>query len=243
MPFLTAALIIFFCCAAGCTINLVCGFGFAVFVMMFLPYAVGTITAACIVNIVAIAQAAYILLKYRKSIRFAVLAAPLIAYAATNFITITYVGSINNSVLNRSLGAVLIALALYFFFAADRIKLKAGIVTGAAAGLISGVLNGLFSIGGPPAALYFSSVLEKREEYLATIQGYFFVSNIYSLVLRIYDGQVNTGVLKFGGIGIAGMALGTLIGTLVFKKVSDSTLRMLIYCMMIFSGAVMVVRG
>lgn len=240
---MVSEIIVLISCAAGSTINRVCGFGFAIICMMIMPYFTGPIYAAGIVNIISILQASYLIFIYRKNINFKAFIWPLAAYFVTNFLVLRFIGTVGNAVLIRLLGCVLLGFSVYFFIIADRLKIKGNPKNGLIAGALGGALNGSFSVGGPPVAVYFSTSLDNREMYLATIQSYFFISNSYSLVIRITDGLMNMDIVRLTVFGVIGMVIGTLIGTIIFKRISEQTLRRVIYVLLAVSGLTMLIRG
>lgn len=235
--------IVLFGCAAGCGMSMICGFGFGVFCMMFLPYIMGgTMEAASLINIVTLAQALWLSLRYRRHIRWKLLPAPILAYFVSSALTVHFAAGLKNDVLRVMLGAFLLLLSLYFIFGAKRVRMAANTRNGLIAGGLGGVMSGLFSIGGPPASLYFSSATEEKEEYLATIQAYFVLSNLYVIALRVKNGFVTGQVLLFSAVGLLGMALGTVLAGTIFKRIHAETMRRAIYGMMALSGLVMLLE-
>lgn len=237
-------LLCFIAGSAGYFLNMVCGFGAGIFSMMFLPYVMGsTLAAAALVNILSLAQAVWICVYYRKKVRWRSMIVPLIAYFALSTLTVHFAKGLANSTLQLMLGALLVILSIYFLFINHRIRLRDSIPSALAAGGIGGVMSALFSIGGPPVSLYYSAVLDDKEEYLATIQTYFMFSNIYMTAVRVHSGVVTKDVLVCSAVALVGMALGTWAGKKVFDRINGELMRKLIYIMMAVSGATMLVEA
>ena len=215
--------------AVGCVLNTVCGFGFGVMGMIVMPYAMGSaVHAAAVINMATFVQATFLAVRYRKHIRWKLLAVPMAV-------------GMDNELMKRVLGAFLIVLSAYFIFAAKHIKLKANTRNGLIAGGIGGVMSGLFATGGPPASLYFSATTETKEEYLATIQAFFSISNFYVTAVRFYSGVIDGTVLRAFLVALGGLALGNILGLYVFKRVDVNFIRRAIYVMMAVSGLAMLV--
>lgn len=232
--------VIFFGCAFGCALNVVCGFGFGIFCMIFLPYFVGgTAHAAELISIVTLFQASFFALHYRRHIRWRLLLVPMAAYIVLSILTVRYASRMDNAELRMLLGILLIALSLYFMFAAKRLRVRANVRNGLLAGGLGGVMSGLFSIGGPPMSLYFSAATEEKEEYLATIQMYYVVSNAIVIALRARTGIMSGRLLLFSAIGLAGMLLGSFLGNHLFRRLRAESIRRAMYIMMLVSGIVM----
>lgn len=234
-------LVIFLGCALGCALNTVCGFGFGVVCMMFLPYVLGSaVHAASVINTITFIQATVLAVRYRRHIRWKLLLTPMLAYFVVSIAAVRVAVGLDNTLMKRILGAFLLALSGYFIFIAKRVRMRASVHNGLIAGAVGGVMSGMFATGGPPASLYFSATTETKEDYLATIQAYFMITNFYVVALRVLNGAVDGGVVRAVGVGLAGLLLGNWLGELVFKRVDVDFIRKAIYVMMALSGAAMV---
>ena len=232
--------IILFGCAIGCALNTVCGFGFGVFCMMFMPYVMGsTVQAAAMINIITFVQSTYLAIRYREHIKWKLFLVPLVAYFITSFLAVRLSSGLDNELMKRILGAFLLALSMYFIFIAKRVKLRASTRNGLIAGGIGGIMSGMFATGGPPASLYYSATTETKEDYLATIQGYFVFTNMYVIILRAANGVINKNVLVCTAVGFGGLFLGNFLGIYIFKRIDVEFMRKAIYVMMAVSGVVM----
>lgn len=232
--------IVFLGCAIGCGLSVICGFGFGIFCMMFLPYVMGsTMGAASLINLVTLVQATWLAIRYRHNIQWKLLAVPIAVYFVTSTLTVQLAAGLQNDVLRLMLGGFLLALSLYFLFAAKRIHIRKSVPNGMIAGGLGGVMSGLFSIGGPPVSLYFSAATEEKEDYLATIQAYFVLSNLYVIFLRVQKGYITPSVLVYAAVGLGGMALGTVLGNTIFRRINADWMRKAIYAMMALSGVCM----
>ena len=235
-------LVIFLGCAVGCALNTVCGFGFGVICMMFLPYLLGsTVQAAAVINIITFVQSTYLAVRYRRHIRWKLLLVPLAAYFAAGFLAVRVAVGLDSQLMKRILGGFLTALSMYFIFVAKRVRMRAGVRNGLIAGALGGVMSGLFATGGPPASLYFSATTETKEEYLATIQGYFMITNFYVVALRTVSGTVTGDVLRATAVGLGGLLLGGFLGGWAFERVDIGFIRRAVYGMMALSGLAMLV--
>ena len=76
----------------------------------------------------------------------------------TSLLGVNTLMALDEAVLSKIMGTVLLVLAVYFIFFSSKVHLKAGLVSGLAAGAVSGFCGGLFNIGGPPMVAYFLSV-------------------------------------------------------------------------------------
>lgn len=184
----------------------------------------------------------FMLMKYRKSIRWNVFLAMVFpALLAAGFCTKVSLG-FDVSLMKTLLGFLFIFFSVWFSFLADRIKLKPTKGLAFTAGTISGAMNGIFGAGGPPAILYLAPALEKKEEYLATAQLFFLSSNIMSFVTRVLFGSVASSDIPGIGVGVIGMFLGFHIGTKVTKRLNGVLLRRFVYIFIGINGLIIVLN-
>lgn len=218
----------------------VSGFGLGIFAMMFLPHLLPSNTAAATIScLFSCCITAYNTIKYRKSISFRT-ALPMLAAAIVSIpIAVYFAAMVSDNIFKILLGSMLILLSLYFLFFNKKIKIKPTPINGVIAGTLGGVLNGLFSTGGPPAVLYLTSATPDNITYFATIQFYFCLTNVYATATRAISGLVTWELILYAAIGFIGCLIGDTIGKLVFDKLDAKKLKAVIYIAMIISGIVM----
>ena len=130
----------------------------------------------------------------------------------------------------------LIIVSIYFTFFSKRIKVKTTLPVQITAGTLSGLMGGFFGMQGPPAVLYFVSSEPDKDRYLAMTQTYFLAGNLMMTLARAYNGFFTTTVSIGYIYGIAGVFIGNLIGSWVFKHLSGSLLKYIIYAYIGISG-------
>ena len=80
------------------------------------------------------------------------------------------------------------ALAAYFLFFAQRVKLKPSLTSGLVCSALFRCCAGAFTIGGPMMALYFVAIARDKETYVANMQFLFFTTNIINFAMRAARG-------------------------------------------------------
>ena len=212
----------------------VSGFGLGIFAMMFLPYLTPSAQAAATVStLFSTVTSSYNGIKYRKSADFKTLLPMILASVCAIPVAVWLSGYISGDVFTIVLGAVLIVMSVYFIFFGGRIRFKATPAGGVIAGAAGGLLNGLFSTGGPPVVLYLSNVAAEPMAYFATIQFYFAVTNLYAVGVRVASGLVTVQVLLCTVAGLVGCFLGDWVGKKVFDKLNAELLKRIIYVFII----------
>jgi len=227
---------------AGGFIQRVTGFGFGIFVMLFLPHIMKTHTsAAAISTLVSCFISLYNAVLYRKNIPYKKIIPSILAALITIPIAVRFSVMISGDMFKKILGVVLIILSIYFVFFNNRIKIKPTVKNGVIAGGVGGVLTGLFSTGGPPIVLYLMNALKDNTMYFASTQFYFGMTGIYSTVVRIFNGIITKEVIICSAVGFLGSIAGNLVGKKVFDKLNAEKLRRIIYFAMSVSGIIMII--
>ncbi|MCQ2089012.1 MAG: sulfite exporter TauE/SafE family protein [Fibrobacter sp.] len=155
-----------------------------------------------------------------------------------SFFAVGAVASFDDKFLKHILGAILIAISIYFFFISEKIKLKPTLLAQVGLGTLSGIMGGLFAMQGPPSVLYFLASCETKEKYIAHSQVYFALGNLMMTFFRAGNGFVTPAVGIAYGCGIVGVIIGTAIGGKVFKKILHKVLKKIVYVYMAISGVV-----
>ena len=103
---------------------------------------------------------------------------------------------------------------------------------------IAGVTCGLFGISGPPMVVYYVAAMEKRESYLGTIQCFFMLTGIYSMILRSAKGLYSVELLPVTIAGGIGVLIGKSIGLRILGKLDAKALRTVIYIVLGITGVI-----
>lgn len=219
------------------------GFGYAIVCMGLWPFFIPFKSAAVVEVITALLMVMSISLKMRRHINYKLFVYPLITATVTGVLGVFILVLSGEELLRRVLGAVLFLLSVYFFFFSGKIKIKPGPAKGLVAGTLSGLLGGMFNIGGPPVVVYFLSSIEDKMEYNATLQFYFTLSGISILGMHLLMHNFNSADLGYSVAAAVGMALGVVIGSLVFKKISIRLIKAIVYLFMAAFGVLLLVFG
>lgn len=227
-------------CAIAQTVT---GFGFAVVMMALLPLAmpheiglylsIGCGTAMCF----------WLIWKYRSAIQWKLALFPAVFSALGVIAGLFLGGKINGSGYMRLLGGFLVLLSIWFLVLAKRIRLPGTPLVGAIAGIIGGIFNALFSIGGPPLVLFYNSVLDEKESYMATLNLSLAISSIVTLVLRFITLDIPDGLLACLPPTVLAVFFGGWIGKKIFSRVNAEQLKRIIYVFMCVVGIYFIITG
>lgn len=219
------------------------GFGFSIIAMSLWPLVMPLKYASAVTAISSFFVILGIAVKLRKHINYKLMLYPLISSTVTSLIGVAVMMAIADAIMRRVLGLVLVLLSIFFIFFNDKIHFRQTPVNGLIAGSVSGILSGLFNMGGPPMVVYFLSVTENKMEYNATLQCYFTLNGGLVLLLHLLMGNFNPQIAQYCGVSVLGVALGTFAGFALFKKLPFSVIRKAVYGFMTVFGLYLLIFG
>lgn len=227
---------------SGSFIQRVTGFGYGIFIMMFLPALIGsTPEAAAMSGLISCCTCAYNVIRMWGSIRWKLVVPTVAASLITVPIAVRFAASAPEALARSLLGIALILLSFYFLFFSGKLRLRPSVPGGLAAGTLSGILGGLFSMGGPPIVLYLLQATADKTVYFATLQAHFAVTNLYTTATRALSGIITPRVLAWFAVAVAGSLLGNHCGGKLFDRLDSEKMKKLVYLVMIVSGVTMLV--
>ena len=224
-------------------IQSVTGFGFGIFAMMFLPSVLLYTEANVLSTILSTLTSVSVIAIMWRKINVKNLIFPLLGCLVTTYLAVSFIKSQKNETLILILGIVLVLLSVYFFFFSNKIKIKPTWYAGLIAGTISGVMGGMFAIGGPPVVIYFIQSEKDTDSYLSTISAYFVLSGIINIVTKASAGFVTSNVLFALALGLLGLLVGTVVGKLTRDKIKPNILKKVVYGFMAISGVINIVSS
>jgi len=218
------------------------GFGFSVLAMVFLPSLFPFSTAVTLNQIIVTAADGYLAIRYWKHIDWKTMFPLLVVSLVTGIIVTLCSMSAPQGILKLILGFALVAISIFSVWFSARIKVKPSPAFGMAMGCIAGFGNGLFGMGGPPVAMYFLTGINDKLAYLATIQCYFFLSNLTTISIRLTNGSVTWAETPYILIGWLGLGIGTWLGLKTFSNLPKNLLKKLVYGFVGVSGVVIAIQ-
>lgn len=222
-------LYIFLLCIGASFIQRTTGFGFGIFVMTVLPFLTNSYgEATALSGLLAMTTSLFIAFKMRKYVSWKRLLPMLLTFAVVSTAAVFSLKGINDIVLRRILGAVLILTSFYFLLS-SKIHIRPSVPAQIGMGTISGVLGGFFGMQGPPAVLYFMASEPDKEHYMAMIQTYLLLGNALMTLTRAGNGFLTRAVGIDYACGLGGIAIGTAIGALVFKHIPAGIFSKVVY--------------
>jgi len=216
----------------------VTGFGSGIVMMIFLPHLLPINQSAGVSTLTMLVATVMLAWKYRKYLKWQKLVAPFSIYIVVAIGALYWSKYLASGHLKILLGILLVVLSLYYLFMNIRsITIKAiPIYLMIIFAMISGFFNGMFGIGGPLMALYFLTISDSKENYLASIQTFFLVDTLLMTSLRFANGILNLDSLKYVLMGIIGAIIGTILANHLVKHLNIKVMTLFIYIFIGLSG-------
>jgi len=216
----------------------VTGFGSGIVMMIFLPHLLPINQSAGVSTLTMLVANAMVVWRYRKSLKWQKLVAPFLIYITIAVCSLYWSEFLAAGHLKLLLGVLLVVLSLYYSIMNVRsITLKSiPVYVMILFAMISGFFNGMFGIGGPLMALYFLTIADSKENYLASIQTFFLIDTIMMTSLRFASGILNLDSLKFVFIGIIGAIIGTILANRLVSHLNIKVMELFIYVFIGLSG-------
>ena len=144
--------------------------------------------------------------------------------------------AIDEALLRRCLGVVLVLLSLYSLFGNGRIHISKGFVGQAVVGSVSGLLGGLTNMSGPPMVLYLLQVTEDKDEYNGTLQAIFFATTLFKTLVNGLSGRLSLQIWVALPPLLLATVLGSIIGFRLFARMDMSAVKRAVNALMVAVG-------
>lgn len=113
----------------------------------------------------------------------------------------------------------------------------------AAAGLISGTLNGLISTGGPPAVLFLTNQGVPKNAFRASLLAYFLFLSLASVPTFLAGGLLSIAVARYALMLVPAMFLGAFAGSKLLQKLPERTFRVTALVVVMLAGLLSVLSS
>jgi len=149
---------------------------------------------------------------------------------------------IEPSILKMVIGAVTVISAIPLAVGISRAFHKEKLACG-----ISGFLGGLIgtstSLGGPPVVLFMHNQNWRKETIHASLAAYFTFHAVFSIGALVITGIVEVPTLVTTGSLLPALLIGTLVGMVAFRKLSQRLFRIITLSIIVCAGILGILSG
>ena len=100
----------------------------------------------------------------------------------------------------------------------------------------AGIMQGMFTSGGPFIALYATSAIKDKKEFRATVTPVWTVLNIFLVSKMYFSGFYTEYVVKITGYSLIPVFAAIFVGKKINHKIDQKTFLKLVYVLLIVSG-------
>ncbi|MEZ4448251.1 MAG: sulfite exporter TauE/SafE family protein [Nannocystaceae bacterium] len=106
-----------------------------------------------------------------------------------------------------------------------------------------GVMQGLFTAGGPLVILYTSAALPDKTAFRATMSGLWLILNLALVVGFTIHGDLDAATLRETATMVPSLLVGLVLGEWLHHRVSPRGFRGLVFGLLLIAGGILVGRG
>jgi len=151
----------------------------------------------------------------------------LISAIIFTFVGVSYLDVIDEYMLKMVIGVLLVVIGIINNFGI-RFNPKKPEKYYLPVGAVSGVLNGVGGISGPPVLVFLSNIDLSRSQFKATLSSYFLTLNIVAILTYTYKGFYTSENLKIIWTYLPHVVIGTAIGVYASTKVDEKLFKKII---------------
>jgi len=105
-------------------------------------------------------------------------------------------------------------------------------------GIISGILSGSISAGGPPVILFFANQNTERHSFRGNLAIYFFIMNLFTVPIFFLNGLITKEVINHSLTFLPALLLGVVLGNLLSGMINDGFFRKITLYLLLIMGIV-----
>jgi uncharacterized membrane protein YfcA len=200
------------------------GFGFSLLVITALSLLMPTATIIPSMFMLEIAASLHLLPAIWKDIHWRSLAPLIIGCAIGTPIGVWLLANVAAPPMQVAL-AFFVLTAVCFLWWGFALKVMPGTVASSAVGAASGLANGAFGIGGPPAILFYFASPAGNVAGRASLIAYFLMTDVIGLAFLSREGLITWPTFYMALIFLPSLILGNWIGARGFMRADPATFR------------------
>ena len=200
------------------------GFGYSIVAMSFLPGAISLQTAVPLVTLTAIIGNVIIWYDYRHSISFKEVGTLTIASLVTTPFGAILLARIPEAIALKGLGILIVSYVLYDWLNFTLPSFKSAFWA-CLLGSISGILNGAYTINGPPAIVYGNCRRWNPQEFKGNLSALFLPSSLIAAIAHGTQGNITRSVWQYAVYSLPIYGCGIWLGILLSRQINPILFR------------------
>jgi uncharacterized protein len=191
----------------------------------------------------------YIAIRYRDGIKYHTLFTRIVPLAGIGLpLGIALFNLVDAERLKIFFGIFVLCFAtleLIRILRADR-KEKLNPLTTAATSfwlILGGIVHGLYASGGPMVVYYASRNLDGKHQFRSTLSALWAILSLLLAISHLATGKATAVTYSSAGLLLPVVIAGVIFGELLHSKLPERTFRILVFSILIFSGASIIVKS
>lgn len=225
---------------AASVVQGVSGFAFGMVVLMVFPYLFGYTKSLALAALMAMVVMFYNAWLYRRTIDWTWVPwwmGVFIVVDLASVLVLKHVGE--NPIWYTLMGVIFILMALYLLWGQKVLHVQAGKSSLVVLAAASGIIMGMFGVGGPLMAAFFLEATRSKEDYLGTSQLVGGCTLAIDFVMRVINGMFSVDLVGYTLLGVVSMGVGLYIAKRLVSHMDALALRRFICVVMIVDGVFM----
>jgi len=218
------------------------GFGFSLLVITALSLLMAPATFIPAIFMLEIAASLHLLPGISKDIHWRSLAPLIIGCAIGTPLGVWLLANMPAPPMQVAL-ALFVLTAVWFLFRGFALKTMPGTAASGAVGAASGLANGAFGIGGPPAILFYFASPAGNVAGRASLIAYFLMTDVIGLAFLSYEALITWDTVYLALIFLPTLIIGNWIGARSFKSADPATFRKWVLILLALLAALSAAKG
>ncbi|MEO1671920.1 MAG: sulfite exporter TauE/SafE family protein [Cyanobacteria bacterium J06631_2] len=211
------------------------GFGLAIVSMSFLPGVVGLQSAVPLVTLISIVINMVIWYSYRQDCNFQTIKQLIIATLIATPVGVLLLDYLPEAIALKGLGGLILSYVFYDWFDFKLPSFKSPAWTYFFGGM-SGILNGAYTVGGPPVIIYANCRQWQPREFKANLTAIFFFGSCLAAITHYLQGNITTAVGWLTIYSFPGFVLGLWLGIVFSPSINPVVFKRITLALLLVSG-------
>ena len=211
------------------------GFGVSIVAMSFLPGVIGLQTSVPLVTLIPIAGNMMLWYYYRRDFSFKAVGKLTIASLVATPLGVVLLDRIPEATALTGLGILIVSYVLFDWFNLSLPKLQSSFWAYLFGG-VSGILNGAYTVNGPPLIIYGNCRRWTPQEFKGNLGALFFFSSVLAAFAHGFQGNITPQVREFAVYSLPTYAFGLWLGMVLSEKIDPFMFRRITLALLMVAG-------